>query len=116
MRGDEVRVVAAFCEYLRARGWAVTTEVAHCDVRAERGDVVMFAEAKGRTTAPGLDVDTAYGQLLRRMPAEDEPATRYAIVVPEDARWHAERVPRRVRELLRIEVYSVDPGCAVTLV
>lgn len=109
-------MVAAFCEHLRARGWAVTTEVDHCDVRAERDGVVMLAEAKGRTTALGLDVDTGYGQLLRRMPAEDEPATRYAIVVPAEARWHAERVPRRVRELLRIDVYLVDDGSAVTLV
>ncbi|MGH3974502.1 MAG: hypothetical protein ACRDS9_14420 [Pseudonocardiaceae bacterium] len=53
------------------------------------------AEAKGRTSAPGLDVDTAYGQLLRRMPEEDEPATRYAIVVPTEAQRTAERVPRR---------------------
>lgn len=104
MRGDEIRVVAAFCEYLRARGWVVTTEIAHCDVRAERDGVVMFAEAKGRTTAPGLDVDTGYGQLLRRMGVEDDPGTRYALVVPSDALWHAQRVPRRVRQLLRIDV------------
>jgi hypothetical protein len=114
VRGDEVRVVAAFCDYLRACRWAVTTEVDHCDVRAERDGAVMFAEAKGRTTARGLDIDTAYGQLLRRMPAEDESATRYALVVPADALWHAERVGRRVRRLLRIDVYSVDSGGAVT--
>jgi hypothetical protein len=36
MRGDEARVVAALCEHLRAQGWAVTTEVAWCDVHAER--------------------------------------------------------------------------------
>jgi hypothetical protein len=54
MRGDEARVVAAFCEHLRAQGWAVTTEVAWCDVRAERDGAVICAEAKGRTTAPGL--------------------------------------------------------------
>ena len=61
MRDHEARVVAAFCEHLRARGWAVSTEVDHCDVRAERDGVVVFAEAKGRTTAPGPDVDTGYG-------------------------------------------------------
>ena len=66
-------MVAAFCEHLRAQGWTVTTEVAWCDVRAERDGALLYAEAKGRTSAPGLDVDTAYGQLLRRMLAEDEP-------------------------------------------
>jgi hypothetical protein len=30
----------------------------------------LYAEAKGRTAAIGLDVDTLYGQLLRRMPAD----------------------------------------------
>lgn len=84
MRGDEARVIAAFCAYLRAQGWTVATEVAHCDVRAERDGSVIYAEAKGRTSAAGLDVDTAYGQLLRRMPEEDEPVTRYAIVVPTE--------------------------------
>jgi hypothetical protein len=116
MRGDEARVVAAFCEHLRAHGWAVTTEVAWCDVRAERDGAVIYAEAKARTTAPGLDVDTGYGQLLRRMPANDEPATRYAMVVPAEALRAAERVPRRVRQLLRIDIYAVDSGGAVTLV
>ncbi|MGH3522157.1 MAG: hypothetical protein ACRDU4_04845 [Mycobacterium sp.] len=72
-------------------------------------------EAKGRTSAPGLDVDTAYGQLLRRMPEEDEPATRYAIVVPTEALTAADRVARRVRRLLRIDLYAVDSGGAVTL-
>ena len=68
MRGDEAWVVAAFCEYLRAQGWTVTTEVAWCDVRAERDGAVIYAEAKGHTSAPGLDVDTAYGQLLGGCP------------------------------------------------
>lgn len=94
----------------------MSTEVAHCDMRAERDGAVMFAEVKGRTAAPGLDVDTAYGQLLRRMGAEDDPSTRYALVVPSDALWHAQRVPRRVRRLLRIDVYEVAAGGAVTLV
>jgi hypothetical protein len=77
---------------------------------------VIYAEAKGRTTAPGLDVDTGYGQLLRRMPDEDQPATRYAIVVSTEALRAAQRIPRRVRQLLRIDVYTVDSGGAVTLV
>ena len=61
------------------------------------------------TAAPGLDVDTAYGQLLRRMPLEVDEA-RFALVVPEECVRAALRVPRRVRELLGIEVFAVDPG------
>jgi hypothetical protein len=94
----------------------VTTQVTWCDVRAERGGALIYAEAKGRTSAPGLDVDTAYGQLLRRMPTEEEPAARYAVVVPTEALRFAERVPPGVRQLLRIDVYAVDSGGAVTFV
>lgn len=97
-------------------GWRVelvTTKGVTC---AGRGGALIYAEAKGRTTASGLDVDTGYGQLLRRMPAEDEPATRYAIVVPTEALRAAERVPRRVRQLLRTDIYAVDSGGAVTLI
>jgi hypothetical protein len=41
MRGDEGRVIAAFCEHLREQGWTATTEVAWCDVRAERDGAVI---------------------------------------------------------------------------
>ncbi len=115
-RGDEARVVAAFCDHLRTEGWAVRTEVSYCDVRAERGGRVLYAEAKGRTAAPGLDVDTMFGQLLRRMPADDDPTVRYAVVVPTEVLRAVLRVPERVRELLRVDVYAVDPGGRVTAV
>ena len=71
MRGDESRVVRAFCSWREHEGWTVSQEVDFCDVVATRGPERLFAEAKGRTAAMGLDVDTAYGQLLRRMPLGD---------------------------------------------
>lgn len=37
------------------------------DIYAERGQERLYAEAKGRTSEIGLDVDILYGQLLRRM-------------------------------------------------
>jgi hypothetical protein len=40
-------------------------------VFARRGDERLYAEAKGRMAAIGLDVDTLYGQLLRRMTDPD---------------------------------------------
>ncbi len=60
----------AFCAWLETEGWVVEREVALCDVKASRPGQVMFAEVKGRTSSAGLDVDTMYGQVLRRMPAE----------------------------------------------
>jgi hypothetical protein len=107
-RGDEAHVVAAFCGWLTRQGWQVQTEVEHVDVLAERDGVRLLAEAKGITSAPGLDIDTAYGQLLRRMPDAVPERVRYALVVPEETTSAALRVPARVRELLGIDVFTVD--------
>ena len=115
MRGDEERVVAAFATWLEADGWDVQREVNFCDVVATRGTQRLYAEAKGRTTSPGTDVDTLYGQLLRRVPEPDVGRARLAVVVPDQARFHALRVPARVRALLGVEVYTVSTDGAVTL-
>jgi hypothetical protein len=85
----------------------VKEEVDFVDVYAERGEERLYAEAKGQTSSPGLDVDTQYGQLLRRM-SDAASGARYAIVVPTSAVKAALRVPSWVRERLRIEVYEVN--------
>lgn len=81
------------------------------DVVAHRGNETIYAEVKGRTKSrPGAGLDTLYGQLLRRMPAEEvgDPNTRFAVVIPSGAEAAALRVPRRVRDLLRIDIYAVS--------
>jgi hypothetical protein len=112
MRGDEERVVAAYATWLEERGWVVRREVDFVDVYAERGEDKLYAEAKGRTMAIGLDVDTLYGQLLRRM-KNPETSAQYAVVVPTAALVAALRVPAWVRDRLRIAVYEVDDEGAV---
>ena len=107
MRGDEKRVVDAFVAWLRKEGWTAETEVNFVDVYARRGDERLYAEAKGRTAAIGLDVDTLYGQLLRRM-ADPAAGARYAVVVPTAAVPAALRVSAWVRQRLSINVYEVD--------
>jgi hypothetical protein len=110
MRGDEKRVVDAFVAWLQAEGWTTATEVNFVDVYAKRGEERLYAEAKGRTSSLGLDVDTLYGQLLRRM---GDPAAnaRYAVVVPTEAVTAALRVPAWVRQRLSVDVYEVkDTG------
>lgn len=118
MRGDERRVVEAFTAWLRADGWSVRTEVEHCDVVAERDGQRLYCEAKGRVHRDSVstDTDTAYGQLLRRMPPVGDNDTRFGLVVPEGAVRSAQRVPARVRALLRIDVYSVADDGTVTVV
>jgi len=114
VRGDEERVVRAFADWLRREGWTVDTEVDFVDVCARRGGERMYAEAKGRTAAMGLDVDTMYGQLLRRM-TDPASGARYAVVVPTAGVLAALRVPAWVRERLDLEVYEVDERGAVHL-
>lgn len=107
MHGDEERVVTAFADWLRHDGWTVDTEVDFVDVSASRGGERLYAEAKGRTVAMGLDVDTMYGQLLRRM-KDPVSGARYAIVVPTAGLPAALRVPVWIRERLDLDVYEVD--------
>jgi hypothetical protein len=114
MHGDKKRVVDAFVAWLQAEGWTAQTEVNFADVYARRGDERLFAEAKGRTSAPGLDVDTLYGQLLRRM-AEPGNGAHYAVVVPTAAAPAALRVPGWVRQHLSIDVYEVNDADQVHL-
>lgn len=110
----ESDVVEAFCAHLTASGWGIRREVrtptGPIDVVATRGPARLIAEAKGRTADAGLDMNTAYGQLLNRMTDSE---ARYAVVVPESSQRAALRVPRRVRELLRIDIYVVAADGAV---
>ena len=88
-------------------------EVGWADIVATRDGDTLFAEAKGTTASAGLDVDTAYGQLLRRM--RDDEATSYAIIVPRKAVSSALRVPDHVLTKLSASVYSVDGDGTVRL-
>ena len=80
------------------------------DVVAHRANETIYAEVKGQTKSrPGAGLDTLYGQLLRRMPGEEVGEnTRFAVVIPTGAEEAALRVPRRVRDLLRIDIYAVS--------
>jgi hypothetical protein len=114
MRGDENRVIDAYVMWLERCNWTVRREADFVDVYAERGDERLYAEAKGRTTSPGLDVDTLYGQLLRRM-KDPEPGARDCVVVPTSGLNAALRVPDWVRDRLSIDVYEVDDADGVHL-
>ena len=112
VRGDEERVVTAFVAWLEPDGWNVDREVDFCDVVARRGNETLYAEAKGRTAAIGLDVDTLYGQLLRRVPL-DATGARFGAVVPSAARIAALRVSGSVRRMLDVTIYVVDDSGGV---
>ena len=103
---SEAQIVEEFCRWLESEGWTVEQEVGFIDVCARRGSETLCVEAKGSTAATGLDTDTAYGQLLRRI-TDDEPGRRYGLVLPESRVEAALRVPAHVRRLLRIDVYGV---------
>jgi hypothetical protein len=114
MCGDELRVVDAFAASLGRRGGEVRREVEFVDIMVTRHDETLYAEAKGRTEAVGLDVETMYGQLLRRMRDESAGAC-YAVVIPTKAVTAALRVPPWVRHRLAVTVYEVAETGAVSL-
>ena len=116
MHMTEKQVEDAFAAHLRADGWDVSTNNRdYVDLLAKRGSEVIVAELKGHTSSPGLDVDTGYGQLLRRMDPE-QASVRYALVVPATLRKHVTRVCQGVRERLGVELYVVDDDGAISLV
>lgn len=116
MIGDEARVTSAFCAFLEDNGWEVQKELHFVDVAAARAGITLLAEVKGRTASPGLDVDTLYGQLLRRIPGSSVGSAMLAVVVPDIAAKFALRVSAEVRTALGIHVYAVDEAGTVTYV
>ena len=114
MTGDEARVVDIFAAWLTEHGWSVETEKAFCDITARRDDVTLYAEAKGHTSSAGLDIDTLYGQLLRRSGATSVGEDILAVVVPDDLVRFAERVPVAIRDALNAHVYGVAADGVVT--
>ncbi|MFG6196888.1 hypothetical protein [Nonomuraea sp. JJY05] len=100
-RMDEVRATAAFRRWLTAQGWIVEPAGrGSADVVASRGTQQLIGEVKGHTGDPGTDLDTAYGQLLRRM-SHGGPEIRYALIVPISICRHTERVPASIRQIMR---------------
>lgn len=56
------------------------------DIVAEKDGRWLYAEVTG-ATEPGLDVHTAFGQLVRRMPSEPNQSVSFALVVSVRARF-----------------------------
>ena len=75
-------MIDAYVTWLERSNWTVRREVDFVDVYAERGEERLYAEAKEQTTAPGLDVDTLYGHLLRRM-RDPEPGAHTPLWYPQ---------------------------------
>ena len=108
----EPEVVSHFIRWLEEEGWSCRQEVDGCDIVAERGGAILYAEAKGDTKAPGLDVDTLYGQLLRRSSSVGG-STTLGVVVPVSARAKALRVSAEIRSRLGIVVFVVAEDGAI---
>ena len=106
-RGSEAPVERAFKAWLVAGGWTLVNETGSwADVIAERGNERLVGEVKGYTGGnTGLDVDTMFGQLLRRM--KPGAATTWAVIVPTLSLTKVLRVPIDVRRALDIKVFEV---------
>ncbi|TYK45173.1 hypothetical protein [Actinomadura decatromicini] len=113
MAGDEPRVVAAFCNYLKGHGWDLAEDSGDCDIVAARSGQALYVEVKGDAGDFGTDLDIAYGQILRRM---TDLSACFAVVVPTKGVTAALRVPAAVRERLNIHVYEVSDAGTVRCV
>jgi len=106
-RGSEAPVERAFKAWLETEGWRISDEPGSwADVIAIRGVERLVGEVKGYTgSSIGTDVDTMFGQLLRRM--EPGAATTWAVIVPSRSLTAVLRVPLDVRRRLGIRVFEV---------
>lgn len=109
---NEEAVVAAMANYLQEQEFEVVLADGNQDpdMVATRNNERLIIEAKGDTgNNMGTDVDTGYGQILRRM--NGEPCTTlYGLAFPANRRDVALRVPVLVRERLHIALYAVADG------
>ena len=87
----------------------VRIEVDFVDIVAEKDGRRLYVEVKGASTVPGLDVDTAIGQLVRRMPSEADRSVSFALVVRDDpgSVEAAVRAPQRILDLLGMALCAV---------
>ena len=106
-RGSEAPVERAFKRWLEETGWTLIDEAGSwADVIAQRGDERLIGEVKGYTAGnTGLDIDTMFGQLLRRM--KPGAATTWAVIVPSRSLTAVLRVPIEIRSTLGIRVFEV---------
>ncbi|MFC9767372.1 hypothetical protein [Rhodococcus jostii] len=103
-------MVRDFAEWLSSQGWVVRTDEDVVDIVAEKDGHLLYVEVKAATTVPDLDVDTAIGQLVRRMPSEADQSVSFALVVRDEPRSvdAAVRAPQRILDLLGMALYAVD--------
>jgi len=103
-------VARDFAGWLSSQGWVVRTDTEFVDIVAEKDGRRIYVEVKAATTAPDLDVDTAIGQLVRRMPSEPDQAVSFALVVRDEppSVEAAGRAPQRILDLLGMALYAVD--------
>jgi hypothetical protein len=109
-RGSEAPVERGFKRWLEQDGWRLISDASSwADVIAERGHERLVGEVKGYTSGnTGTDVDTMFGQLLRRMTPGG------AIIVPTRTLPKVLRVPVEVRRALGIRVFEVRDDDEVT--
>jgi hypothetical protein len=108
--GEEARVARDFAGWWSSQGWTIRADTDVVDIVAEKDGRRLYAEVKGASAAPDLDVDTAIGQLVRRMPSEADQSVSFALVVQDEPRSvdAAGRAPQRILDLLGMALYAVD--------
>lgn len=103
---NEAFIQAALEKYFSRIGYEVESE-GQVDLITVNGDEKWIIEAKGLTSAVGLDFNTCIGQIVKSMDCE---TTNYAIAIPEHAKYKIQcsKVPNIFRERNNLHFLIVD--------
>ncbi len=116
MRGDETRVVEAFCKHLQNDGWDVQREVQFVDVMATRGRRPSTQRPRVERPRSAWMLTPSTGSSCAACRTKPRVPSLGVVVVPESAVPAALRVPEWIRTKLGVHIWAVADQGHVRLV
>ena len=103
---NEAFIQVALEKYFLKLGYEIKSD-GQVDILAFKENEKWIVEAKGLTSAVGLDFNTCIGQIVKSMDCE---TTNYAIAIPEHAKYiiQCSKIPSAFRERNNLYFLFVD--------
>jgi len=121
---QETEVMEAVITYLTDRGYKISPETRKrhgIDIKAYHNNngtqyiIEAKGDTKGGSAARHIDFHTCVGQILTRMTRKSD-TTYYALAFPISWKKYTEKIPERVRKLLKLKIMLVDDTKNVSFV
>lgn len=111
---NEAFVQVALEKYFSKLGYEVKSD-GQVDIEAYKGNEKWIVEAKGLTSAVGLDFNTCIGQIVKSMDCE---TTNYAMAFPDHPKYELQcsKIPKIFRERNNLYFLIVDEMGSVKVV